>query len=316
METKLAKVISGVRRGRREPVRRRATAAAASFALLAALLPAAAQAAVPKASWYWSLAVSSSDPSALVLATGSGLYRSSDGGHTWKPSGLAGVDVTSVAQTGPTLVAAGDRTSAKTPVVVEHGGYYVSPGVPVFALSTNGGTTWQVRQPQGLPDVPVQALAIDPSSGALYAVLRTGAVYRSADRGVSFTLVSKAVGGTPWALAITRAGHLVAGDMTTGNYVSGNASAWRPTGFRDSRGGGMVMEYAAQPSDPLHVLMTSYGVVSSSDGGTTWATSLRSKVMFGPVAWAPSATGTAYAVGFDRSLWKTVDGGKSWSELT
>ena len=74
--------------------------------------------------------------------------------------------------------------------------------------------------------------------------------------------------------------------------------------------------YATQPSDPNHVLMTAYGVVSSNDGGMTWHPALRSKVMFGPVAWAPGQSGTAYAVGFDRSLWRSVDGGKTWTPVS
>ena len=38
--------------------------------------------------------------------------------------------------------------------------------------------------------------------------------------------------------------------------------------------------------------------------------------MFGPIAWAPSATDTAYAVGFDNSLWRTDDAGKTWKKVS
>ncbi len=107
------------------------------------------------------------------------------------------------------------------------------------------------------------------------------------------------VGGTPWALAITQPGHLVAGDMTTGNFVSADATHWLDTGFTDPQKSKMVMEYAVDPTDPTHVLMSSYGVVSSTDGGKTWGSSLDSKVMFGPVAWAATTPTVAYAVGFD-----------------
>jgi photosystem II stability/assembly factor-like uncharacterized protein len=37
--------------------------------------------------------------------------------------------------------------------------------------------------------------------------------------------------------------------------------------------------------------------------------------MFGPVAWAASKPDLAYAVGFDSSLWRTTDGGSSWTEV-
>jgi hypothetical protein len=38
--------------------------------------------------------------------------------------------------------------------------------------------------------------------------------------------------------------------------------------------------------------------------------------MFGPVAWAPSTSDVAYAVGFDRSVWRSADGAKSWTKVT
>jgi photosystem II stability/assembly factor-like uncharacterized protein len=37
--------------------------------------------------------------------------------------------------------------------------------------------------------------------------------------------------------------------------------------------------------------------------------------MFGPVAWSASSKDTAYAVGFDGSVWKTDDAGKTWSKV-
>ena len=73
---------------------------------------------------------------------------------------------------------------------------------------------------------------------------------------------------------------------------------------------------AVQPTDTAHVLMTSVGIESSSDGGKTWHLALKSNVMFGPVAWAPSASDVAYAIGFDRSFWRSDDGGKTWAKVS
>jgi photosystem II stability/assembly factor-like uncharacterized protein len=53
----------------------------------------------------------------------------------------------------------------------------------------------------------------------------------------------------------------------------------------------------------------------STDGGRTWRIVLRSKEMFGPIAWAPSSPDVAYAVGFERTLWRTDDGGKTWKKV-
>lgn len=289
---------------------------AAIAGALIASAPAVAAGAVPASKWYWTLVVPGSSPNTLVLATSGGLYRSQNGGVSWQPSGLAGVDATSLAQSGSTLYAAGVRTStAATPVVVVHGDYYVASGRPVFAESTDDGASWKDVDPRGLPATGIQALAVDPADAeVVYAVLRTGALYRSTDGARAFALVTPSVGGTPWALVVAGGGRLVAGDMTTGAYVSANATTWQRTSFVDPDGGRMVMEYAVQPNDPEHVLMTSYGVEASTDSGATWHVVLKSKVMFGPVAWAADSR-VAYAVGFDGSLWRSNDGGASWSEV-
>jgi photosystem II stability/assembly factor-like uncharacterized protein len=54
----------------------------------------------------------------------------------------------------------------------------------------------------------------------------------------------------------------------------------------------------------------------STDAGKTWHLSLKSRLMFGPVAWAPSASQVAYAVGFDRSFWRSADGGSTWTKVS
>ena len=150
----------------------------------------------------------------------------------------------------------------------------------------------------------------------LYALLNNGKLYRSTDGARSFRLVSQKIGAPPWALAVAQSGHLVAGDMDSGGFLSTNGKVWQKTPFVDSRGGKMVMEYAVQPTDTAHVLMTSVGIESSSDGGKTWHLALKSNVMFGPVAWAPSASDVAYAIGFDRSFWRSDDGGKTWAKVS
>jgi hypothetical protein len=292
--------------------------AAAVIGALVAFSGGVAAGSVPKANWYWTMVLPSSSPKVLLLGTSSGLYRSSDGGKTWHAAGFTDVNATSLVRAGNTLFLGGVREKPGAgPTVTEHGDYYVSSGQGVLEASTNAGRTWQALHPSGLPNLEVAALAVDPaSSGALYAVLRSGAVYRSSDGARSFQLVTAKIGGTPWALAVTQDNHLVDGDMSTGAYLSTNGTAWVHTAFVDPRGSYMVMEYAVDPTDPSRVLMTSYGVVASTDGGASWRQSLKSKVMFGPVAWAPSTPGVAYAVGFDGSLWRTDDSGVDWTEVS
>jgi photosystem II stability/assembly factor-like uncharacterized protein len=270
---------------------------------------------VPYAPWYWTMAVSPTDPNTLVLGTSSGLYRSTDGAKTWKQVGPLNVNVTSVVESGNTLFAGG--VPGPNPVIRNGKGRTAPNGPAVFTSSADGGKTWKLLHPKGLADVTVQALAVDPAkAGTLYALLNDGKLYRSTDGARTFQLVNPRIGASPWALAVTQGGHFVAGDMDNGGFASENGKAWQKTTFTDSRGGRMVMEYAVQPSDTSHVLMTSVGIELSTDGGKSWQLALKSPVMFGPVAWAPQSSDVAYAIGFDRSFWRSSDGGKTWAKVS
>jgi photosystem II stability/assembly factor-like uncharacterized protein len=306
-------------RGARIGFRSRLALLAALIGAAVAIMPAAASAKVPYAQWYWTMVVARSNPSVLILGTNSGLYRSSDGGGTWQPIGPKDVNTSSLVESGGTMFAAGvSEASANAVPVSKIGDVYLVPSGPsVLVSSSDDGSTWKVIHPSGLPAVPVQALAVDPAnSQILYAVLKTGSIYRSTDDARSFAAVSSKIGGTPWALAITQGSNLVAGNMTNGNFVSPNATSWHGTGFTDPDGSHMVMEYAVSPTDLTKVLMTSYGIVMSSDGGKTWHVVLKSKVMFGPVAYSPTKPSLAYAIGFDGSLWRSGNGGTTWTKVS
>ena len=272
---------------------------------------------VPFASWYWTMAVSPADPNVLVLGTSSGLDRSSDGGKTWKPTGPAGINATSLVTIGNVIFMGGARGESKAGPVIRTGAVRsVADGAAVVEASTDGGQTWRVLHPSGLPNIAVQALASDPAnSTALYALLNNGKLYRSTDDASSFQIVSSKLGIPPWAFAITQGNHFVGGDMDIGPHVSTNGLTWQQTAYTDARGGHMVMEYAVQPTDTTRVLMTSIGIETSTDSGTTWHTALKSTVMYGPVAWAPSKPDLAYAVGFDGSVWHSADSGTSWTKV-
>lgn len=273
---------------------------------------------VPYLPWYWAMVVSPTDPNVLVLSTNNGVYRSSDGGKKWQLTGLKGVNVTSLVQaTGSIFAGGGPLSSTASPVIRKGASRIASQGSGALAVSTDEGKTWKDLHPRGLPNVTVQALAVDPTgSTTLYALLNTAGLYRSTDGAQSFQLVSANLGVAPWAIAITQAGHFIAGDMDSGSHVSANGKAWQSAPFTDSNGGRMVMDYAVQPTDATRVLMSSRGIEISTDGGKTWHVALSSTVMFGPVAWAPSKPGVAFAVGFDRSLWRSDNAGKNWKKLS
>ncbi|HUL76904.1 MAG TPA: glycosyl hydrolase, partial [Vicinamibacteria bacterium] len=129
-----------------------------------------------------------------------GLFKTTDGGRTWKKVLGAGewTGVTDVAidPRNPDLVYAATWQRQRT--VADYMG-----GGPESGLhrSTDGGETWQ-KLKKGLPEGPLGkiGLAVSPQNpDVVYAAIetnrRTGAVYRSTDRGSSWEKRSDTVSG-------------------------------------------------------------------------------------------------------------------------
>lgn len=262
-----------------------------STLVVALALASAASATIPKAHDYHSLLVLRSDPNTLLLGTHTGLYRSTDGGRTWTKAGLAGEDVMN-------LVDAGNGT-------ILMGGHMV------YAISTDGGKTWHAERPKGLPDLDVHGLAADPRDRkTIYAQVAMQGLYRSTDEGRSYKLVSSDVNGMMMQVAVTPAGSFVVGDMSRGIFLSSpSGKHWRNTAH------GAVLGLAVDPSNPKRIVATGGGIAISNDGGRTWKAALRTRIAFGAIAWSPQNSNLVYAVGYNRTLWRSLDGGEHWSRF-
>ena len=160
---------------------------------------------------YHSLLVSPSDPDALVLGTHAGLYRSADGGRTWRKAELDGNDAMNLAQpSADTVWAAGHL---------------------VLAKSTDGGATWQDVRPDGLPSLDVHGFAVDPREPSrLYAAVAGEGLFRSDDGGKRARLVSEEVGAGVFALAVLPSGTVLAGDLQRRALVASDdeGASWQP----------------------------------------------------------------------------------------
>ncbi len=124
-----------------------------------------------------------------------GVYRTTDGGRTWKKVLYigAGVGISDLAMNpkNPQVLFAAAYQFRRTP-------WSYSDGGPKDAIyrSIDGGNTWQRLSGHGLPEQPVSriGLAIAPSSpNIVYAVMgsKEGVLWRSGDGGDRWTLVSK-----------------------------------------------------------------------------------------------------------------------------
>ncbi len=251
-------------------------------------------ASLPNTPDYHSLLIDPQAPEHLWLGTHAGLYESTDGGRTWSEAGLGGQDAMNLAR--------GRRS--QTVWAAGHG---------MFAKSTDGGASWSNVTPKGLPSLDIHGFTVDPRDPRhLYAAVAGQGLFQSTDAGASFSLVSQTVGPAVMALAIAPDGRIFAGDMEQGLLVSRNAGAsW--TGVL---GEGLV-GLTINPKRPARIIATgSSGVSLSKDGGSTWRVVQTIPDGAGPVAWAPSRPQIAYAVGFDRVLYKSMNSGASWQPVS
>lgn len=282
-----------------------ALAGAAALLVIAALIfglsrraddsPSAASApaaGLPNTPDYHSLLVDADDPNGLFLGTHQGLYRSTDGGVTWRFATLSGNDAMNLA-----------RPGGKTIWTAGH---------EVLAKSTDAGQSWTQVRPPSLPSYDIHGFAIDPRHpNRLYAAVAGEGLYRSDDGGGSFKEVSRDVGGGVFALAVDRSGHIFAGDAQQGLLVSSDGGrSWRVS-LRAGVGG-----IAINPKDPRRLLAAGARVDLSSDGGKSWRPVLTVQQGAGPVAWAPSDPRVAYVVGFDRTLYVSRDRGAHWQPVS
>ncbi|HEX9374559.1 MAG TPA: YCF48-related protein [Roseiflexaceae bacterium] len=239
---------------------------------------------------YHSLLISPTDPERLTLGTHNGLYVSSDGGRHWRFAALSGDDAMNLARpTGKTVWLAGHQ---------------------VLKRSLDGGATWNDVRPSGLPGLDIHGFAVDPRDpGTLYAAIAGQGLYRSSGGGGSFALVSRSVGGSVMALAVMPDGRILAGDMEQGLLASRDGKRWAQT-LR-----AQVMGLAVNPSNPNRVLASGAGIALSTDGGSSWRSVLDLADGAGPIAWSTSNPRLAYAVGFNRVLYRSGDGGESWQPV-
>jgi photosystem II stability/assembly factor-like uncharacterized protein len=220
------------------------------------------------------LAIDPSASSTIYVNNGIGLLKSVDGGATWR-----------------TLVSQGMCICALTIDPAHPSTIYtifsdLPPGqLPNLHKSTDGGETWSLAN-TGIPaGAYVTSLAIDPTSGTLYA------------------------------------GYLV-GDPTGGVVKSiDGAASWSATGLPSN--GPSVYALALNPKDPSTVLAAYFdsstgrgGVFKTTDGGANWDDASAGLAVLNVHALATDpANGSTLYVAAGDGISKSLDSGSNWTTV-
>ena len=236
------------------------------------------------------IAVDSTDPSTLYLGTSNGILKTTDGGSRWTQSnsGLKAVSVGSILATSGAVTAL-NATPRKT------------LGASLFG-TVDGGTTWSVS---GLPEFVTQ---LEPDPGNSLTVYASGEtdILKSNNQGVNFCC-----GITPDDWPIPQ-------NINTGWITSLNDS---PLAI-DPWNGSTLYRGVTQCS-PYRTCDTR--VWKSIDSGLNWTPldSLNGKSCcsyVSQIAVEPQDSAVVYAGTADDNqtgsgLWKSLDGGASWTNL-
>jgi photosystem II stability/assembly factor-like uncharacterized protein len=265
-----------------------------------------------------SLAMDPFSPAAIYAGTsgGNGLYKSSDGGNTWKKLSI------------PDEFAY--QTIAMDPVTP--GTLYV--GVfrkNAIYKSTDGGSTWALAN-RGIPACGytcygVFALAVNPEYPAiLYAGIFGLGVFKSADGGGNWTAVNA---GLPQGVYVRDL--VVDPEYPAVLY----AATWGVGIYKTVSGGGYwyQVRYGLTRAAERHVnslaidpaaTTTLYagtdggGVFKTLEGGKTWIganTGLPGPLQVMDIAVDPASPAMVYAAAMGGGVYKSADGGENWINL-
>ena len=278
--------------------------------------------------------------------SGNGVYRSTDGGKTWRNVGLRG--------SGEIGAIATDPAAPGTVYVAAAGTITTSGGQRGVYRSVDDGATWQRVLAGATPTTGAIDVAVDPGSprtlvAAMFQRRETqlncgnyggtgSGIYRSSDGGAHWSRLGAANGlpgprpgigrigvafapsapGRAYAIIVRKRGPF------QGFYTSADAGRtwaklpWNGTLAQSQATYGWYYGRVwVDPHNPLHVFAAGLGLVQSMDGGHTWSQDFTVHVDWHALAWDPLVPGRVYGGndgGFYTSNANAAQG--TWSKGT
>ncbi|HEV3076086.1 MAG TPA: hypothetical protein VHB47_16825 [Thermoanaerobaculia bacterium] len=318
----------------------------------------------------FSLAIDPTAASTLYVSASSqpgstvGVWKSVDGGASWAPSfqGLDGLGISSFAidplapatlyaqiDLGPLLtsVDGGATWSAASGLTGGIGSLVQDPSTPSTLYATgsacggspalglcrslDGGTTWS---PIATPEYP-NALAVDPSISADLYLASNAGLWRSTDRGATWTAATGDIAqaglfgiatdpNSPGTLYVFGQNPYLPQEMPKPRLYKSVDRGLTWTQIQGGLASGpspiFVGALAIDPATSVIYAETGAGIEKSVDGGSTWsviyqpADPVHSDL--GALVLAPGRTGATVYVSHAGGLLTSSDGGATWQTIT
>ncbi|HXC04973.1 MAG TPA: PKD domain-containing protein, partial [Bacteroidia bacterium] len=285
------------------------------------------------------IAVDPINPNTIYVATGDGdagdtysigVLKSTDGGLTWNATGLS----FNIADT--------RRTYSLIINPLNHNELLAGTGSGIFK-TMDGGATWAKTM-----NSPARDIKFKPNDTTTVYAVSSGSFYRSANGGNSFTTVAT---GLPAASAVCRLSIAVTPADNTYVYIlASNASTYNFNGVylstdqgltftkksstpnvlgfnqngNDTGGQGWyTLSIAASPTNKNEIITGGVNVWRSTNAGVSWAVNSSWTGFGGPYVHADihsliylPGNGTTYFAGADGGIFKTINSGSSWTDLS
>lgn len=252
------------------------------------------------------LAIDPTDSAVIYAATwDNGVYKSVNGGMSWRPAGTRTIGEPSV-----TSLAIDPKSPSNLYAGTKKG----------LRRSTDGGASWQETGGKFARD-EVTGVAIDPTSPpTVYAGTRASGIFKSTDRGKSWTEIDNFKPSNIKSILFDPASattvYIATGSGPFKTTDGGQTWSWIGTGIT----GRLLNVMAIDPLRPniLYAGMWRGGrLCKTVDSGATW-TNVKSGLNGVDEIYAievdPTVPDTVY-LGTDIGVYKSTDGGSRWSPL-
>lgn len=244
------------------------------------------------------LAIAPSRPTVLYAGTlSAGLFRSMNGGGAWTAvnKGFRAQDIKDIA------------FDAKTAGVL-----YVGTGTGLFK-GTGGGPPWRSLNAAPYPAAAgCESVAVDARNPAvIYAGSYYQGMFKTTDGGQTWTKLSLTARITSVVLDPADPDRIFATTFGSGLYRSTNAGrTWAQAGFKDSSPGGVVFD-TSRPGTVY--VWTGSSLWRGTATGKTWKKAGAPYAEIYQLTIAPD--GTMYAGTGGSGVFKSVNQGKTWTEI-